>query len=158
MNYLRGTQFGLPDSCLVHRLANIAGELEAGENCRIDAFVTITGKVKIGSNCHIGNGAAIFGMNGVEIGDDCSISPGAQVFTSTFDAATGYRANPMVEDKRYLSGPVRIGHRCIVGAGSVLLPSTVLANDVLIGALSLVKTNLPAGVYGGVPASYLKAA
>ena len=158
MTYLPGSQFGLPESCLVHRLANIAGSLEAGENCRIDAFVTITGKVRLGSNVHIGNGAAIFGVNGVEIGDDCSVSPGAQIFTSTFDAATGYRANPMVEDKRHHSGQVRIGHRCIVGAGSVVLPGVVLANGVLIGALSLVKTNLPAGVYGGVPASYLKAA
>ena len=158
MTYLKGSAFGLPDSCLVHRLANIAGELRAGENCRIDAFVTITGTVKLGDNCHIGNAAAIFGVYGVEIGNDCSISPGAQVFTSTYDAATGYRANPMVKDKRYRSAPVKLGDRCIVGAGSVVLPGVVLANDVLIGALSLVKTNLPAGVYGGVPASYLKAA
>lgn len=158
MSYLSGKSFGLPESCRVHRLANIAGKVTAGENCRIDAFVTITGKVKIGSNVHIGNAAAIFGVNGVEIGDDCSVSPGAQIFSSTFDATTGYRANPQLEEKRYRSGPVRIGHRCIVGAGSVVLPGVVLADGVLIGALSLVKTDLPAGVYGGVPASYLRAA
>lgn len=158
MSYMSGDKLGLPASCLVHCMANIAGEIEAGENCRIDAFVTITGKLKLGANVHIGNAAAIFGVYGVEIGDDCSVSPGAQIFTATYDASTGYRANPMVKDKRYLSAGVKIGHRCIVGAGSVVLPGVVLANDVLIGALSLVKTNLSAGIYGGVPASFLKAA
>jgi acetyltransferase-like isoleucine patch superfamily enzyme len=143
---------------VINPLANIVGELEMGENCRIDAFVTITGKVKLGNNVHIGVGVSIFGTEGVVIGDDCSISPQASIFTGTFDAATGYRANPQIEDKQYRKGPVRIGNRCIVGAGSVVLPNVTLSDDVLVGALTLVKSNLAAGVYGGVPAVYLKAA
>ena len=136
---------------MIHPLANVAGSLEMGENCRIDPFVTVTGKVRLGNNVHIGVGACLFGSEGIEIGNDCSISPRAMVFTGSFDRDTGYRANPQVKHKYYFSGPVKIGHRCIVGAGSVVLPRVTLANDVLIGALSLVKRDLEAGMYAGSP-------
>lgn len=162
--YLSGAEFGMPASCMVHRLANIAGVIEAGENCRIDAFVTITGRVKMGRNCHIGNGAAIFATHGVDVGDDTSISPAAQIFTTSFDKDTRYLANPMIDGKLYVSDPVVIGSRCIVGAGSVVLPGSVIDDDTCIGALSLVrsvengkkfntlKTPLTAGLWAGIPA------
>lgn len=137
---------------MVHPLANIAGDLQMGENCRIDPYVTITGRVRLGNNVHLGVGACLFGSEGIEIGDDCSVSPGARIFTGTFDADTGYRANPQVCDKSYIVGPVHIGNRCIVGSGSVVLPGVTLADDVLIGALSLVKADLKAGLYAGTPA------
>lgn len=135
----------------IHRLANIVGELECGENCRIDAFVTITGRVKIGKNCHIGNGAAIFGTEGVEIGDDSSISPGAQIFTTSYDKDTRHLANPMSQNKHYAAASVSIGSRCIVGAGSVVLPGAHIADDSCIGALSLVKANHSSGLWAGIP-------
>lgn len=140
---------------MISHLANIVGELVCGENCRIDPFVTITGKVKIGNNVHIGVGACIFGSEGVEIGDDCSISPGAKLFTGSFDNETGYRANPQVADKRYCKGPIKIGNRCIVGANSVVLPNVELSDDVLIGAVSLVKKSLYKGTYAGAPVKKL---
>jgi len=137
-------------------LTNIVGELVEGENCRIDPFVTITGKVRIGNNVHIGVGACIFGGEGVTIGNDCSISPGAKIFTATFDADTGYMANPQLAEKSYSSGPVVIGNRCIVGANSVVLPGVTLADDVLIGAQSLVKCGLESGMYAGSPVRAIK--
>jgi acetyltransferase-like isoleucine patch superfamily enzyme len=136
---------------MINKLANIVGELEMGDNCRIDAFVTITGHVKIGNNVHIGTGVCIFGTHGVEIGDDCSISPGAKIFTSTYDSDTGYLANPQLKNKQTIDGPVKIGNRCIVGANSVVLPNVVLEDEVLIGCLSLVKTDLPRGIYAASP-------
>lgn len=150
------THAGLPESVAVHRLSNIAGELHAGENCRIDAFTTITGTVTLGKNVHIATGVSIFGGAGVAIGDDTSISPGAMIFTASFDRETGYRVNPQLADKKYSSGPVKIGARCIVGAGSVVLPNVTLDDDVLIGALSLVKRDLVAGLYAGAPVRLLQ--
>lgn len=134
-------------------LVNIIGKLEQGENCRIDPFVTITGKVRIGKNVHIGVGACIFGSEGVEIGDDCSISPGAKIFTCSYDAETGHLANPQLSEKQYKKGPVKIGNRCIVGANAVVLPNVELGDDVLIGALSLIKDDVPANRLAvGIPA------
>lgn len=149
--YLSGTEFGLPASCMVHRMANIAGSIKAGENCRIDAFVTVTGNVTLGDNCHLANGCAIFGTEGVEIGDDSSISPGAQIFTTSFDRKTRHRANPMVKDKAYGAAKVTIGARCIIGASSVVLPGAVVRDDTCIGALSLVRADHAAGLWAGIP-------
>lgn len=137
---------------MISHLANIAGNLQCGDNCRIDPFVTITGDVKLGNNVHIGVGACIFGSEGVEIGNDCSISPGAKLFTGSFDCETGYRANPQVDDKQYYKGKIKIGNRCIVGANSVILPNVELSDDVLIGAVSLVKKSLEKGIYAGATA------
>lgn len=141
---------------MISPLANVIADLECGENCRIDPFVTITGKVRLGNNVHIGVGACIFGSEGVYIGNDCSISPGAKLFTGTFDDETGYKANPQLSEKEYKKGSIRIGDRCIVGANSVVLPNVVLDDDVLIGALSLVKKSLSKGLYAGITAKELE--
>lgn len=140
---------------MINSLANIVGDLVHGENCRIDPFVTITGTVTLGHNVHIGVGACIFGTAGVVIGDNCSISPGAKIFTTSYDAETGHLANPQVKDKKYLSGPVRIGNRCIVGANSVVLPHVCIGDDSLIGALSLVRNDVPVNCIAvGCPAEF----
>lgn len=138
---------------MIDPLANVGHAfLETGRNCRIDAFATITGRVTIGRDCHIGTGVSIHGGDGVEIGDETSISPGARIFTATFDRDTGHRANPQLGERMVAKrAPVKIGSRCIVGANSVVLPGSVLDDDVLIGALSLVTGHLSAGLYAGSP-------
>ena len=136
---------------MIDPLANVGHAfLEIGVNCRIDAFATITGRVTLGRNCHIGTGVSIHGGDGVEIGDETTVSPGSRIFTATFDSETGHRANPQLGDRMVAKrAPVKIGARCIIGAGSVVLPGSVLADDVQIGALSLVKGKLSAGIYVG---------
>lgn len=123
-----------------------------GPNCRIDAFATITGKVVLGHDCHIGTGATIHGGEGVKIGDETSISPGAHIFTASFNRETGHLANPQLGSRMVADrAPVKIGARCIIGAGSVVLPGAVVDDDVLIGALSLVEGHVSAGLYAGSP-------
>lgn len=142
---------------MINKLANIVGTVEHGDNCRIDPFVTITGEVRMGNNVHIGVGACIFGTAGVFIGDDCSISPGAKIFTTSYDSETGHLANPQLKDKKYLSGPVLIGDRCIIGANTVVLPRVTIENDVLVGAQSLVNKDLQSNsIYAGNPARKIK--
>lgn len=137
---------------MISPLANVVGDLTCGKNCRIDPYVTITGKVRIGNNVHIGVGVCIFGGFGVEVGDDASLSPGSKVFTSSYDATTGHLANPQLENKDYSSGPVFIGKRSILGANSVVLPNVKIADDVLVGALSLVNKDLETkSIYAGSP-------
>lgn len=138
---------------MIDPLANVGHAfLTTGANCRVDAFAVITGRVALGDKCHVGTGASILGGEGVEIGDETSVSPGARIFTATFDRETGHRANPQLGDGMVATrAPVKIGARCIVGTGSIVLPGTVMDDDVLIGALSLVKGHLTAGMYAGSP-------
>lgn len=155
-DYISGDAFGLHESVMIHRLANIAGDVEFGENSRIDAFVTITGTVKAGKNCHIGNGVSIFGSEGVEIGDDSAISPGAKIFTGSFDAGTMYLGNPQVKNHDAIKGPVIIGDKCIVGANSVVLPNSIIGGNTCVGALSLVNGHIASGIWAGIPAKRKK--
>ena len=145
---------------LVHRLANIAGDVELGEGTRVDAFVTMTGRVRIGRRCHISTGACVFGGEGVEIGDYSGLSVGAKVFTSTEDLGGEWLLHPTVPAayRRAIAAPLSIGRHCSVGAGSVLLPGARMPDGACVGALSLVKTELPEwSISAGVPARFIRA-
>ena len=144
-------------SCSVSHLANIVGNLVAGENCRIDPFVTITGNVTIGDNVHIGVGVCIFGGGGVTIGDKVSLSPGCKIFSATEDPDSGHLSNPTLPDHKAKSAPVRIGHRSIVGANSVVMPGVSIGDDVQIGALSFVRADvLKSSIVAGIPVHKLR--
>jgi len=158
--YLNGDQFGLPASCKVHRLANIATDkLHCGEHCRIDAFVTITGDVRLGAAVHLGTGCGIWGGYGVRIGTGTSISPGAKIFSATEDVGSVLKSNPQLPGRAFKWVKVRIGAFCVIGSGTVLLPGSVIGHEVVIGALSLVKGDIDidsGGVYAGSPVRFIK--
>lgn len=148
----QGTKYGLPESSVVHALANIAGHVQAGENCRIDAFVTITGRVKLGDNVHIATGACIFGGYGVTIGDGASISPGVKMFTATEDMKAEFPSNPQLKDRCVTSGPIFVGEYAVVGANSVVLPNSHIGKRAQVGCLSLVnKFVADDSIVAGVP-------
>lgn len=150
--YESGEKWGLPASTLVHRLANIAGHVTAGENCRIDAFVTLTGTVKLGANCHIGTGASIFATHGFYAADMVSVSPGAKIFTATTDINSdclAYHREATFEAKP-LIGRVKVGWGSAIGANAVILPGVTIGEQVQVGANATISQDLPDfGVYVG---------
>jgi len=157
--YLNGDQFGLPASCKVHRLANIATDkLRCGENCRIDAFVTITGDVWLGAAVHLSTGCGIWGGYGVRIGTGTSVSPGAKIFSATEDVGSELTSNPQLPGRAFKSGEVLIGNFCVIGAGSVVLPRSCIGHETVVGALSLVGGCYigSQGVYAGIPVRFIK--
>ena len=74
----------------------------------------------------------------IEIGNDVTLAP--RVHIIAHDAST----------KTFLGftkiGTVIIGDRVFVGAGTVILPSVKIGNDVIIGANSTITHDLPDGV------------
>ena len=141
------------EQALVHGTANIVGDVEIGHNTRIDGLVTITGKVRIGRNCHIGTGVCIYGSEGVVIGDHCALSAGVKVFTMSIDPddeLLALHAGSLLDRGRGISGAVRIGNYTTIGANSVILPGARVGDEVVVGALSVVRGVLrSAGVYIG---------
>ena len=52
--------------------------------------------------------------------------------------------------------PVRIGHRCYIGAGAILLPGVTIGDDAIVGAGAVVTRSVPPGeTWAGVPARRL---
>lgn len=134
-----------------------------GDETRVDDFCILSageGGIEIGRNVHIACYVSIQGRARVVIGDFANLSSRVAVYSSNDDYSGEFMTNPTV-DPRYTniaSQEVVIGKHVIVGAGSIILPGSVLEEGVAVGALSLVKGRLEAfGVYAGVPARFIKA-
>ena len=144
-----------PEGGLVHKTANIVGNVRIGEGSRIDAFVTITGEVRIGKYTHIGLNCSLLGGSGIDIGDYVGISPGARIFSATEDVSGEWVTNPTVPAN--LRNPkarrIVIADHAFIGTNAVVLPGAELGEGSGLGALSLAKhALLPWSIYAGSPA------
>jgi acetyltransferase-like isoleucine patch superfamily enzyme len=91
--------------------------------------------VQIGSNSFIGAGPG-----GLTIGDHVLISPNCTILTTSYHYD---RLGVPLQAQSISSQGVRIGHRVWVGANSVILDGTVLGDDVIVAAGSIVSGRIP---------------
>lgn len=130
--------------------------VEIGSNTYIDTNVDIYGGlagqaiVKIGNYVHIAGGCIIGGRAGVEIGDYTGIAAGSRVYSATHHYKNIYNnefviISPLVpkEHQFLLEGQVIIKEHVFIGFNSIVLPGVVLEKGCVIGALSLVKSDVP---------------
>lgn len=144
----------------IHPTVQIFGadHVEIGSDVRIDAFAVITagpGRVVIGDHVHIGAAAHLFGTAGITIGDFTSVSSRVSLFSTNDDYTDGHLSGPLVPDelRKVDERPVELGRHALVGCGSVVLPGVVLGEGAAVGALSVVKHDVPSGaVVAGTPA------
>ncbi len=63
-----------------------------------------------------------------------------------------------LEHNRQSCAPIHIGHHCFVGTRSIILPGSELPNCSVLGAGAVMKKkfNEEFGLYGGVPAKFIK--
>lgn len=88
----------------------------------------------------------------MEIGDETLVSSGVRFVTH--DGATWVFRDTRPGVNRFK--PVRIGKRCFIGTGAILLPGTAVGDRSVIGAGSVVTGAIPAGVVAaGVPAKVI---
>lgn len=114
------------------------------------------GHLSIGSFSHIAPyGYILMAKQCVTIGNNVAIGPFCSIFCST---------NSMPEDKEilfkdsYIKGNVDIGNNVLIGAHCVILPNTVIEDNVVIAANSTIKGQCKSGfLYGGNPATMIKA-
>ncbi len=145
------------DGALIHRLANLVGNVTIGEGSRIDAFVTITGNVTIGHHTHIANGVAIFGGGGVSVGNYVGLSGGVKVYSTTEDVSGEWITNPTVPARfrNPDTRPIRIGDHVVMGAGSIAFPGADLPDGAYLGALSMCRHPLAEwSINAGIPATF----
>ena len=136
-------------------------KIEIGNHVRIDDFCFISGGagIKIGSYVHIAAYSALYGKFGIEIGDYVNISSRVNIYSTSDDYSGEYLTGPMVNAEYIhdIGRKVLIEDHVIIGAGSIVLPGGMLREGAAIGAMSLVKTEVPAyQIYAGIPAKYRK--
>jgi len=99
--------------------------------------------LEIGRNVDVGFSAYIQAEEGVVLEDDVQIAGGCKIYSVN-----------TIEGTR---GKVVIKREACVGGNSVVLPGVTIGEEAIVGALSLVKKDIPAGeVWGGVPARRLR--
>ncbi len=108
----------------------------------------------IGDRCVIGAGAVLTAHEGIEIGDDVWF--GNDVFVS--DSGHGYQQPDVpIGNQLGTHSRVRIGDGSWIGHGAVILPGTTIGRNVVVGAGSVVRGDIPDhAVVAGVPARVVR--
>ncbi len=131
-------------------ILEIADNSFIGESCYIKCF---GGKVEIGQNVSINSKSFLNGCGGLSIGDNTRIG------TQSIMIASNHKFDDpevLVKDQITKQG-IQIGENIWFGARVTVLDGVNIANNVVVGACSLVSKSLPeAGVYVGTPAKKIK--
>lgn len=125
-----------------------ARDCKFGEGTSCYDNVLIIGDVKVGRHCWIGPNVVLDGQGGLTIGDGCDISAGVQIYTHhTVERCLSGGVAPIVK------APVKIGSRVYIGPQTVIEKGVTIGDGVVIGAMSLVRSDIPSGARAwGIPA------
>jgi acetyltransferase-like isoleucine patch superfamily enzyme len=103
-----------------------------------DPTARFVGEPAIGDGTWIGPFCLIDGSGGLVIGRGCDIAGGVHIYTHS-------TARRCVTDRNAAldRSPVRIGNFTFIGANSVILMGVTIGDHCIVGAGSVVTTNLP---------------
>jgi galactoside O-acetyltransferase len=125
-------------SCLYHScyILNTNGTFTIGNDSHLAAFC-------YANVCH----------GSISIGDDVAVGPGTKIIAHT----NHYEYGKKVTEVR-VTKDVTIMNNVFVGANCTILPGTLIRNNVVVGAGSIVKGELEENsIYAGVPCRRIKA-
>lgn len=126
-----------------------ADRISVGSNVRIDAYSVLAAGsegIRIGNHVHIGVYVFLTGAARIELHDFSGLSGRVSIYSSNDDYHGHALTGPTVPDeyRKVTSAPVIIGRHAVVGAASVILPGVTISEGACVGALSLVKSDVPA--------------
>ncbi len=118
-------------------------------------YITHSYNMVVGRYLAINRGAHIDGRGGIEIGDYVLIGP------NVFIGSSNHIVPPVKDRPRIFLGhtpePVKIGNNVWIGANAIICPGVSIGDNSVIGAGSVVVTNVPASVAAaGSPARVIK--
>ena len=134
--------------------------LRLGQHSRLywggDVLAAGPGRLQLGAHSHIAPYFyALIGAKRLQIGDQVAIGPRCQFFCHSNGIPADAPATPFIHC--HINGDIVIGNNVFIGAGCIVLPGTVIEDDVVIGAGSVVKGVLERGwVYAGAPVRKVK--
>lgn len=113
------------------------------------------GKIEIGS--HVGiSGTTIYARDRITIGDDTIVGANCKIFDNDFHSLDAEERRRDVYDN-LVTKPVKIGKNVFIGCNSIILKGTVLGDNCIVGAGSVVHGVFDADcVIAGNPARVIK--
>ncbi len=116
---------------------SISETAQIGQGTTFGESVMIGDNAVIGENCRIGSGVIIY--PGTLIGSDVRIDESAVLgkppMKAALSALTDERERP----------PLKVGDRCLIGAGAVIYEGTTLGEDLLIADLATIREDVTVG-------------
>ena len=115
----------------------------------------IGAKISIGDNTRI-HGSCLHAYESIEIGENCLIAANCQIFDgsghNTYLDDPSERASTRGDIK-----PIIIGNNCWIGTSVIILPGTILGNNCIVAAGSVVNGEFKDNsLIGGNPAKFIK--
>jgi acetyltransferase-like isoleucine patch superfamily enzyme len=113
--------------------------MKFGIKCTVQSGAYVYGskkgnKINIGNSVVIGMNSVLLGEGGIEIGDGTHFGPNV-VLTTQY----GMRADELNSEITSLNyQPVRLGKKSWIGAGSIIMPGTILGDNCTIAPNSVV--------------------
>lgn len=108
-------------------------------------------KLNIGENVSFGGNVTLYANAEIYIGSYSMIAINVIIHTSTHN----YNSHPM--NSKRIDRPIKIGKHVWIGVGAIILPGVIIGNYCVIGAGSVVTSNIPDGAIAvGNPARILK--
>ncbi len=153
--YRKFKKFG--KECRISDKCSVYGNVEIGDNVRIDDFCVLSGNIKIGNNVHISCLTNLIGD--ITIEDYAGVSMRCSVLSKNADYSGSALTNPNLPEEllNTISSPVLLKSHSLVGAGSLVLPGVTFGVGAVVGAMSLVKRDVPSWeIWAGVPIRYIK--
>lgn len=145
------------DFSIVGDITLINRNVKIGRNVAIypDVMFFGDGLIDIGDNSEIGNGTIIYSSKdgGVTIGNDTLIAGQCYII----DTDHGIGADELIRCQHNSVAPITIGNDCWIAAGCKVLKGSNIKDGAVIGALSLVKGEIPENAVAyGIPAKAKK--
>ena len=135
------------------------GRLEVGEGTLLEPGVWLTGgehgRIRIGAGVFLNQGVMVAAIDLVEIGDHCMAANGCVITDGNhrFDDPT----RPVTWQGFTSKGPTRLGQSVWLGAHVVVTSGVTIGDRAVIGANSVVTTDIPAGtIAAGSPARVIR--
>jgi acetyltransferase-like isoleucine patch superfamily enzyme len=102
-------------------------------------------EIQIGDRCGI-SGGTILAVRHIEIGADCLLGANVTVVDSDFHPLDARRRHDPPESDAIAVAPVRIESNVFIGTNAIVLKGVTIGSNSVIGAGSVVTTDIPANV------------
>lgn len=122
-------------------------------NSKFDGTIQIgnVDLIDIGERVSFGGEVILYANAKIEIGDDTMVAYHVIFHTSTHD----YNDHPMWSKR--IDKPIKVGKHVWIGTGAIILPGVIISDYSVIGAGSVVTSNIPEGaIVGGNPARIIR--
>lgn len=118
-----------------------AKQLGFGRDSSVYDSALVYGDVEVGESTWIGPHVILDGTGGLKIGAYCSISAGVQIYShdSVQWSLSGGKSELQYSE-------TSIGSRCYIGPGAIIAKGVKIGDGAVIGALSVVLSDVPAGM------------